>query len=152
VGPITIALFLLIAGAFIFADQAFERLLRPMFRRVGLSTSAGPLVCRGALRGEGFELEIDNQGKAKVSIAAVSITGAQGETVYPVPFVTEQDAAARGAEKSEGELRRRLAADKIGPGESRTIYLSPQELEGCDLESLRVMDAHGGSWPAPSSG
>ena len=53
-------------------------------------------------------------------------------------------------EKSEKEIRKALLSDKINTGASKTVYLSQEDLKGCHLDSLNVMDLHGKSWPVSS--
>jgi hypothetical protein len=91
---------------------------------------------------------IDNNGNTKTGIAAISVADSQGKTLYPIPFSSEGEAAGGTVEK---DIRSQLIAHKINPGTSKTVYLSQQEVESCNLDSLQVIDIHGKSWPVSHS-
>jgi len=142
---------LLVVGRIVF-ELSLDRLMNPVLGWFGLHSSTGPLVCHRTRNAASLGVSILNRGRTKAGIAAMSIASDQGETRYPIPFATEDEAADGAPERSHEELRRRLVSYKIDPGESRTVHLSLQELAGCDLDSLRVMDTHGKSWPVSSNG
>ena len=94
---------------------------------------------------------IDNNGNTKTGIAAISVADSQGKTLYPIPFSSEGEAAGGTFEAIEKDIRSQLIAHKINPGTSKTVYLSQQEVESCNLDSLQVIDIHGKSWPVSHS-
>ena len=148
--PSTIILILLgavVAGVLIFFDNAMDRILNPILRLVGLNSSMGPLACSASRMEGSLAVTIENQGPTQASIVSVVAIDPHGKKFYPVPFPSEQAAGSDPIERNEPELRKQLLSTKIQPGESQTVHLCHQELEGCDPGSLQVMDTHGKSWP-----
>lgn len=142
-----IGLGLALGSIVIFIDNGFDRLLNAILGFFGLSSSSVPLSCHGTQRQGVLEVEIHNQGKTKASIVSALIKTDQGQEIYPIPFTTEEDALSGIHETQEKALRKQLLSDKIHPATSKALYLSLGELEGCNLDSLAIMDMHGNSWP-----
>ena len=147
-----ILLGLLLAVGMFFVENALGRLLNPLLSLVGLNSSTGPLSCHATQKGKSIEIVIDNNGNTKAGIVAISVADSRGKTLYPIPFSSEGEAAGGTVEAIEKDIRRQLIAHKINPGTSKTVYLSQQEVEGCNLNSLQVMDIHGTSWSVSHSG
>lgn len=74
--PITIIAIiagLILAGIISFIDDAFEKMLNPIFRLIGLQSSSGPILLHLNHRDGIMELSLTNQGKGKAKMAAIQV-------------------------------------------------------------------------------
>ena len=85
---IAIIIGLLFAGFLFFVEEAFEKMLNPLFRLVGLNSSCGPLEIRAEKKDESIILVIKNLGKSHASLASIQGRNANGKTIYPIPYST----------------------------------------------------------------
>jgi hypothetical protein len=147
--PITIVAIiigLLLAAAFTFIEDAFEKMLNPVFRLFGLQSSTGPLDIIAKYNDQFIELTIINNGKGKAMLAAIQVVGENGKKEFPAPYTSEIEAKEAVAEKKEKELRKYFLSEKIDQGSQKTVYLNSAKLAGCDLKSLSVLDMDGKHW------
>jgi hypothetical protein len=147
--PITIVAIiigLLLAAAFTFIEDAFEKMLNPIFRLFGLQSSTGPLDIIAKYNDQFIELTIINNGKGKAMLAAIQVVGENGKKEFPVPYTSEIEAKEAVAEKKEKELRKYFLSEKIDQGSQKTVYLNSAKLAGFDLKSLSVLDMDGKHW------
>jgi hypothetical protein len=147
--PITIVAIiigLLLAAAFTFIEDAFEKMLNPIFRLFGLQSSTGPLDIIAKYNDQFIELTIINNGKGKAMLAAIQVVGENEKKEFPVPYTSEIEAKEAVAEKKEKELRKYFLSEKIDQGSQKTVYLNSAKLAGCDLKSLSVLDMDGKHW------
>jgi hypothetical protein len=147
--PITIVAIiigLLLAAAFTFIEDAFEKMLNPVFRLFGLQSSTGPLDIIAKYNAQFIELTIINNGKGKAMLAAIQVVGENGKKEFPVPYTSEIEAKEVVAEKKEKVLRKHFISEKINPGSQKKVYLDSAKLDRCDLKSLSVLDMDGKFW------
>ena len=147
--PITIIVIvagLLFAGVAYFIEDAFDKMLNPIFRLVGLKSSTGPLEIIAEHNDQFIELTIINNGKGKAMLAAVQVVGENGKKEFPVPCTSKIEAKEEVAEKKEKELRKHFLSEKIDQGSQEKVYLNSAKLDGCDLKSLSVLDMDGKHW------
>ncbi|MDA7757169.1 hypothetical protein N8920_04655 [Opitutales bacterium] len=137
---------LLFAGVAYFIEDAFDKMLNPIFRLIGLKSSTGPLDIIADYNDQFIELTIINNGKGKAMLAAVQVVGENGKKEFPVPFTSEIEAKKEVAEKKEKELRKHFLSEKIDQGSQKTVYLNSVKSAGCDLKSLSVLDMDGKHW------
>ena len=147
--PITIIVIvagLLFAGVAYFIEDAFDKMLNPIFRLVGLKSSTGPLEIIAEHNDQFIELTIINNGKGKAMLAAVQVVGENGIKEFPVPCTSKIEAKEEVAEKKEKEVRKHFLSEKIDQGSQKKFYLNSAKLDGCDLKSLSVLDMDGKHW------
>ena len=137
---------LILAGVVTFIDDAFEKMLNPIFRLVGLKSSTGPLGIIAKNHDQFIELIITNNGKGKAMLAAIQVLGKNGQKKYPLPCTSEIEAKGEFAEKKEKELRKYFLSEKINPGSQKIVYLNSAKLDGCNLNSLSVLDMDAKHW------
>lgn len=145
--PITIIIIvagLLFAGVAYFIEDAFDKMLNPIFRLVGLKSSTGPLEIIAEHNDQFIELTIINNGKGKAMLAAVQVVGENGKKEFPVPCTSKIEAKEEVAE--EKEVRKHFLSEKIDQGSQKKVYLNSAKLDGCDLKSLSVLDMDGKHW------
>ena len=83
--PITIVAIiigLLLAAAFTFIEDAFEKMLNPVFRLFGLQSSTGPLDIIAKYNDQFIELTIINNGKGKAKLAAIQVLRDNGRKSF----------------------------------------------------------------------
>ena len=147
--PLTIIVIvagLILSGVVTFIDDAFEKMLNPIFRLVGLKSSTGPLDIIAKNNDQFIELTITNNGKGKAMLAAIQVLGKNGQKEYPLPSTYEIEAKGEFAEKKEKELRKYFLSEKINPGSQKIVYLNSAKLDGCNLNSLSVLDMDAKHW------
>ena len=137
---------IILAGVVSFIDDAFEKMLNPIFRLVGLKSSTGPLDIIAKNNDRFIELTITNNGKGKAMLAAIQVLGKNGQKKYPLPCTSEIEAKGEFAEKKEKELRKYFLSEKINPGSQKIVYLNSAKLDGCNLNSLSVLDMDAKHW------
>ena len=137
---------LILAGVVTFIDDAFEKMLNPIFRLVGLKSSTGPLDIIAKNNDQFIEVTITNNGKGKAMLAAIQVLGKNGQKKYPLPCTSEIEAKGEFAEKKEKELRKYFLSEKINPGSQKIVYLNSAKLDGCNLNSLSVLDMDAKHW------
>ena len=115
---------LLFAAVLIFLDDAFEKMLNPIFRLIGLKSSTGPLNIIAKHNDQFIELTIINNGKGKAKLAAIQVLRDNGKKEFPVPCSSESEAIEEVAEKKEKALRKHFLAEKINPGSQKKVYLN----------------------------
>ena len=147
--PLTIIVIvagLILSGIVTFIDDAFEKMLNPIFRLVGLKSSTGPLDIIAKNNDRFIELTITNNGKGKAMLAAIQVLGKDGQKKYPLPCTSEIEAKGEFAEKKEKELRKYFSSEKINPRSQKIVYLSSAKLDGYDPHSLTVLDMDAKYW------
>ena len=137
---------LVLAGIFSFIDDAFEKMLNPIFRLLGLQSSSGPIDITLNQKNKSIELIIANNGKGKAKMAGIQVIDGNGKKSFPIPFISEDDVGGEMSEKKVKEYRRLFYSDKIEQGAEKKIFLDPNELNGSDLSTLQVMDMDGKFW------
>ena len=142
---------LLFAAVLIFLDDAFEKMLNPIFRLIGLKSSTGPLNIIAKHNDQFIELTIINNGKGKAKLAAIQVLRDNGKKEFPVPCSSESEAIEEVAEKKVKALRKHFLAEKINPGSQKKVYLNSAKLDGHDLNSLSVLDMDGTYWTITNS-
>ncbi|MDC0369315.1 hypothetical protein OAN13_06425 [Opitutales bacterium] len=147
---IAIIIGLLFAGFLFFVEEAFEKILNPLFRLVGLNSSCGPLEIRAEKKDESIILVIKNLGKSHASLASIQGRNANGKTIYPIPYSTLDESIQDLGEKKTSDLCKKFIKEKLATQCSKTIYLKQSELVDCSLDSLELLDALGGKWPVIS--
>jgi len=133
--PITIIAIiagLILAAIFSFIDDAFEKLLNPIFRLIGLQSSTGPIDIAVVKKDKFLAVTLVNNGKGKAKIAAIQVTDEKGKKVFPIPYLFESEIGEEMEETKAKEFRKQLLSLKIEQGTEKTIFLNPTELEGCD--------------------
>ena len=143
---IAIIIGLLFAGLLFFFEEAFEKMLNPLFRLVGLNSSCGPLEIRAKKKNTSLELVMQNLGKSNAQFVAVQVKNTQGMTLYPVPFSSLEESIQELRENKITDLRKRFVKEKLAPNSSKTIHLKQSELVDCSLDSLELLDVHGKHW------
>ncbi|MBT7405073.1 MAG: hypothetical protein HN754_03065 [Opitutae bacterium] len=143
---IVIIIGLLFAGLLFFVEEAFEKMLNPLFRLVGLNSSCGPLEIRAKKNDSSIELVIENLGKSNSQFVAVQVKNTQGMTLHPVPLSSLEESIQELGENKITDLRKKFIKEKLAPNSSKTIYLKQSELVDCSLDSLELLDAHGKHW------
>ena len=147
--PITIIAIvagLILAGIFSFIDDAFEKLLNPIFRLIGLQSSTGPIHLTLIKKDKFLAVTLVNNGKGKAKIAAIQVTDEKGKKVFPIPYLFESEIGEEMEETKAKEFRKQLLSLKIEQGTEKTIFLNPTELDGIDLSTLEVLDFNGKFW------
>ena len=147
--PITIIAIiagLIVAGIFSFIDDAFEKLLNPIFRLVGLQSSTGPIDITVVKKDKFIALTLANNGRGKAKMAAIQVTNEKGKKVFPIPYLYESEVGEEMEEKKAKEFRKRLLSIKIEQGAEKTVFLNPTELEGNDIGTLGLLDSNGKFW------
>ena len=143
---IAVVIGLIFAGVLIFVENAFEKMLNPLFRLIGLNSSCGPLEIKAKKKNTSLELIIENLGKSNAQFAAVQVKNAQRKTLYPVPFSSLEESIQELGENEITGLRKKFIKEKLAPNSSITIYLKHSELVDCSLNSLGLLDAYGKHW------
>ena len=143
---IAIAAGLILAGIFSFIDDAFEKLLNPIFRLIGLQSSTGPIHLTLIKKDKFLAVTLVNNGKGKAKIAAIQVTDEKGKKVFPIPYLFESEIGEEMGETKAKEFRKQLLSLKIEQGTEKTIFLNPTELDGIDLSTLGVLDFNGKFW------
>ncbi len=104
-------------------------------------TGKGPLEVRAAADDTHITLTITNHGSNKMRLNAVEGRDASGTRVFPVPMLPHDgplDNASR---------MKQFARIALAPGESTTIMLDRQELDGMQCQSIGIR-AGDKLWPA----
>lgn len=152
--PITIIAIivgLIVAAIFSFIDDAFEKLLNPIFRLFGLQSSTGPIDITVVKKDKFIALTLANNGRGKAKMVAIQVTDEKGKKIFPIPYLHESEVGEQTGEKKAKEFRKQLLSLKIEQGTEKTIFLNPTELEGCDLNTLETIDMNGGIWQVGSA-
>ena len=143
---IAIAAGLILAGIFSFIDDAFEKLLNPIFRLIGLQSSTGPIHLTLIKKDKFIAVTLVNNGRGKAKMAAIQVTNEKGKKVFPIPYLFESEIGEEMEETKAKEFRKQLLSLKIEQGTEKTIFLNPTELDGIDLSTLGVLDFNGKFW------
>ena len=122
---IAIIVGLVLAGIFSLIDDAFEKVLNPIFRLFGLQSSSGPIDITLNQKNKSIELIIANNGKGKAKMAGIQIIDGNGKKSFPIPFISEDDVVGEMSEKKAKECRRLFYSDKIEQGAEKKIFLDP---------------------------
>ena len=152
--PITIIAIiagLIVAGIFSFIDDAFEKLLNPIFRLIGLQSSTGPIHLTLIKKDKFIAVTLVNNGRGKAKMAAIQVTNEKGKKVFPIPYLHESEAGEEMGETKAEEYRKKFLSVKIEQGAEKTVFLNPTELEGCDLNTLEIIDFNGEIWQVGST-
>jgi hypothetical protein len=152
--PITIIAIiagLILAGIISFIDDAFEKMLNPIFRLIGLQSSSGPILLHLNHRDGIMELSLTNQGKGKAKMAAIQVVDENRKKIFPTPYFSTDEIGHETNEEKEKKCRKLFLTQKIKQGETKKIFLNPSELETCDLNSLGAIDIDGNFWPSTIS-
>lgn len=147
--PITVVAIIagvIIAGIFSLIEDAFEKLLNPIFRLIGLQSSSGPIDITVIKKDKFIALALKNNGKGKAKMVAIQVTDEKGKKVFPIPYLHESEVGEEMEEKKAKEFRKRLLSIKIEQGAEKTLFLNPTELEGNDLGKLGLLDSNGKFW------
>ena len=147
--PITIIAIivgLVLASIFSFIDDAFEKMLNPIFRLFGLQSSSGPIDITLKQKDKSIELVITNNGKGKAQMAGIQVIDGNGKKSFPIPFISEEKVGGETSEKKAKEYRKLFFSNKIEQAAEKKIFLDTNELNGCNLSTLQVMDMDGMSW------
>ena len=147
--PITVVAIIagvIIAGIFSLIEDAFEKLLNPIFRLIGLQSSSGPIDITVIKKDKFIALTLKNNGKGKAKMVAIQVTDEKGKKVFPIPYLHESEVGEEMEEKKAKEFRKRLLSIKIEQGAEKTLFLNPTELEGNDLGKLGLLDSNGKFW------
>ena len=148
---IAIAAGLILAGIFSFIDDAFEKLLNPIFRLFGLQSSTGPIDITVIKKDKFIAVTLVNNGKGKAKMAVIQVTDEKGKKVFPIPYLFESEAGEEMRETKAEEYRKKFLSVKIEQGAEKTVFLNPTELEGCDLNTLEIIDFNGEIWQVGSA-
>ena len=140
--PITVVAIMIIAGIFSLIEDAFEKLLNPIFRLIGLQSSSGPIDITVIKKDKFIALTLKNNGKGKAKMVAIQVTDEKGKKVFPIPYLHESEVGEEMEEKKAKEFRKRLLSIKIEQGAEK-IFLNPTELEGNDGG---LLDSNGKFW------
>ena len=144
--PITVVAIIagvIIAGIFSLIEDAFEKLLNPILRLIGLQSSSGPIDITVIKKDKFIALALKNNGKGKAKMVAIQVTDEKGKKVFPIPYLHESEVGEEMEEKKAKEFRKRLLSIKIEQGAEKTLFLNPTELEGNDLGKLGLLDSNG---------
>ena len=147
--PITVVAIIagvIIAGIFSLIEDAFEKLLNPILRLIGLQSSSGPIDITVIKKDKFIALTLKNNGKGKAKMVAIQVTDEKGKKVFPIPYLHESEVGEEMEEKKAKEFRKRLLSIKIEQGAEMTLFLNPTELEGNDLGKLGLLDSNGKFW------
>ena len=147
--PITVVAIIagvIIAGIFSLIEDAFEKLLNPILRLIGLQSSSGPIDITVIKKDKFIALTLKNNGKGKAKVVAIQVTDEKGKKVFPIPYLHESEVGEEMEEKKAKEFRKRLLSIKIEQGAEKTLFLNPTELEGNDLGKLGLLDSNGKFW------
>ncbi len=147
--PITVVAIIagvIIAGIFSLIEDAFEKLLNPILRLIGLQSSSGPIDITVIKKDKFIALTLKNNGKGKAKMVAIQVTDEKGKKVFPIPYLHESEVGEEMEEKKAKEFRKRLLSIKIEQGAEKTLFLNPTELEGNDLGKLGLLDSNGKFW------
>ena len=71
---------------FSFIDDAFEKMLNPIFRLLGLQSSSGPIDITLNQKNKSIELIIANNGKGKAKMAGIQVIDGNGKKSFPIPL------------------------------------------------------------------
>ena len=148
---IAIVVGLILAGIFSFMDDAFEKLLNPIFRLFGLQSSTGPIDITVIKKDKFIALTLVNNGKGKAKMAAIQVNDEKGKKVFPIPYLYESAVGEEMGETKAEEYRKEFLSVKIEKGAEKTVFLNPKELEGCDLNTLEIIDINGEIWQVGSA-
>jgi hypothetical protein len=150
-----IAVGLVLALLFWKVDDFFDRVLgwflNPIFSLIGLDSAGGPFASQARELDDCIELVIQKEGSGKAAPAAIFVTVAGNQKIYPVPYFSEAEAKQGVSEKNQKELRKQLITQKISQGEKIQVFISKSEMSGASLSSIAVMDKKGKSWPVTLS-
>ena len=147
--PITVVAIIagvIIADIFSLIEDAFEKLLNPILRLIGLQSSSGPIDITVIKKDKFIALTLKNNGKGKAKMVAIQVTDEKGKKVFPIPYLHESEVGEEMEEKKAKEFRKRLLSIKIEQGAEKTLFLNPTELEGNDLGKLGLLDSNGKFW------
>ena len=147
--PITVVAIIagvIIAGIFSLIEDAFEKLLNPILRLIGLQSSSGPIDITVIKKDKFIALTLKNNEKGKAKMVAIQVTDEKGKKVFPIPYLHESEVGEEMEEKKAKEFRKRLLSIKIEQGAEKTLFLNPTELEGNDLGKLGLLDSNGKCW------
>jgi len=137
---------LITVGIFLSIEDAFEKLLNPILRLIGLQSSSGPIDITVIKKDKFIALTLKNNGKGKAKMVAIQVTDEKGKKVFPIPYLHESEVGEEMEEKKAKEFRKRLLSIKIEQGAEKTLFLNPTELEGNDLGKLGLLDSNGKFW------
>ena len=143
---IAIAAGLILAGIFSFIDDAFEKLLNPIFRLFGLQSSTGPIHITLIKKDKFIAVTLVNNGRGKAKMVAIQVTNEKGKKIFPIPYLHESEVGEQTGETKAKEFRKQLLSLKIEQGTEKTIFLNPTELDGIDLNTLETIDINGKFW------
>ena len=137
---------LILPGIFSYTEGAFEKLLNPIFRLIGIQSSTGPINITVIKKDKFIALTLKNNGKDKAKMVAILVTDEKGKKVFPIPYLHESQVGEEMEEKKAKGFRKRLLSIKIEQGTEKTLFLNPTELEGNDLGKLGLLDSNGKFW------
>jgi hypothetical protein len=141
---IAVVVGLLIVYVVVFVDIMGERLFDRVLRAVGLSSGEGPLAVHATHHGGRLVLTIRSEGAHPMGLAAVEGRSESGKRIFPSPSLDEGDPRTP---EAPGAAQRAFSKVRLGPGESMTVYLDPDELAETNCRSLAILDATGRAWP-----
>ena len=119
---IAIIVGLVLAGIFSLIDDAFEKVLNPIFRLFGLQSSSGPIDITLNQKNKSIELIIANNGKGKAKMAGIQIIDGNGKKSFPIPFISEDDVVGEMSEKKAKECRSYSTLTRLNKVQKRKYF------------------------------
>ena len=90
---------LILPGIFSYTEGAFEKLLNPILRLIGLQSSSGPIDITVIKKDKFIALTLKNNGKGKAKMVAILVTDEKGKKVFPIPYLHESEVGEEMEEK-----------------------------------------------------
>ena len=115
---------LILAGIFSYIEDAFEKLLNPIFRLIGIQSSAGPINISVIKKDKFIALTLKNNGKGKARMVAILVNDEKGKKVFPIPYLIESEAVEKMGETKAKEYRKKFLSVKIEQGAEKTVFLN----------------------------
>ncbi|MBV12036.1 hypothetical protein [Rubinisphaera sp.] len=127
-----------------FIDNAIDLLTDWFFTRIGWLSGPGPLVVVAERNGDELTLKMQNQGQAKLKLAAVEGRDLNNQRHFPKPRFAEDE--HNGLPTFE-EAITSFSRIVLNPQESEVVKLKRTDLLALGCTSLAIIDSNGKSWP-----
>ncbi|MCH2112374.1 MAG: hypothetical protein MK213_05910 [Planctomycetes bacterium] len=141
---ISVILFALVFIFLLVVDNAFESIVKWVFRKIGIGSGVGPQMASAHLGRKDVMVSLENLGKDSFHLVAIEGVDEGGERFFPIPYrIGEMMIDV----ESEKNARKQLSGVKVPPASVMQAFFHIDELNLLKIKSLGVLDSDGKSWP-----
>lgn len=133
-----------LAAVIFFAEEGIEAVIKWLFRKGGINSSAGPLTTSARIDGDDLVVELSNQGKEKFMLAAFEARDHNSKRRFPIPHRIGDVALNLEDEKS---ARQSLSKFSLAADSTKHALFHLAEFRAGHIKTLAALDTDGTSWP-----